>query len=666
MTLPRLLRTQASVALNITRSLWHSGPSLSSQSKPPVAHLPPNASVLSLSKVLHSEPARVESALKKLGVKVSSEQDIVPDDAAEVAAIELGFSAERSSTNECAQLGVQPRSAVACVLGHVDHGKTTLLDALRKASVAEGEAGGITQHVGAFVARMSSAGSITFLDTPGHAAFDLMRARGTSITDLAVLVVAADDSVQEQTREALAHVRRTSTPFVVAITKCDKEGAQPDVVQNDLIAEGVELEQAGGNVQTINVSAKTREGFEELEEALLLQADTLDLNAPVDGRVRADIVDSRIDKGLGPYATVVVKSGTLHVGSFVAAGHEWGRVRALRVEGNQQAKEAGPGEPADVIGLRGAPDAGEELLTCESEASAKRIAEVRAERKHEARQGHLAQQAVARGVPGASMGITSASSSSFSTLSLESTSQNRLVIVVKGDTQGSVEAAKNAMEELSTDIVPVEVVHTGVGAISGSDIELARSVGGMIVGFGVKAGQGAQKEARTKAVTVQTSNVIYKLLETVSDNVLQLAPTRTVEDEVGVAEVLQVFEIKQKRGNQKKIAGCRIKRGSVRRSGKYRVQRGNRSASGDNLLSCSSLKRHKLDVNQVGTDTECGIALEGFEDFQPGDLIMCVEERKEKLPSEKTAAGGTRVVGNEGDGSGEDTRKERIGRATRR
>lgn len=612
-------------------------------STPPVVSIPANTSVRSLARLLCSPTATVEYSLRELGVNVHSEEDPVPDDAAELAALELGYHARRASgDNENASTAQRlfPRRAVASVLGHVNHGKTTLLDALRQTSVAQKEAGGITQHVGAFVARTTSAGSITFLDTPGHAAFDLMRSRSTSMTDLAVLAVAADDSVQEQTSEALAHVRRTNIPYIIAITKCDKEGASPSLVRQDLLAEGVELEDAGGHVQTVNVSATTRSGLQDLEDALLLQADTLDLHAPLDGRVHADIVDSRVDKGLGPVATVVVKRGTLRVGDAIVAGHQHGKVRGLRVEGNQDGKEAGPGEPADVIGLRGAPEAGQELSTCESEPRARRIAEAREQRKEEERHAKIAQQAAKRGVPGATSNKGSIPASSHA----PGNECNRLVVVVKGDTQASAEAAKNAIEELSTEEVPVQVVHTGVGAVSGSDIELARHCKGVVVAFGVRAGQAAQKQARAREVPVQTSNVIYKLLETVSDSVLERAPTRTVEDEVGLAEVLQVFDIKIRRGERQRIAGCRIKQGSFERSSTYRVQRADGSQATDALLTCSSLKRHKLDVNQVGTGNECGLALDGFQDFREGDLIRCVHQRKERLPHEKTSTGGRRIV----------------------
>lgn len=603
-------------------------------SNPKEVHLPRSSTLKEVSKALAVRTDNVEATLKELGVKVPSPEDVVPPDAVELTALEFGYKARLVGHEKESEAAAkkEPRWPVACVLGHVDHGKTTLLDALRKSSIASREEGGITQHVGAFVARIGQ-GTIVFLDTPGHAAFDMMRARGASITDMAILVVAGDDSVQEQTREALNHLRRQKTPFVVAITKCDKRGADPKRARSDLLSEGVELEDAGGEVQAVDVSAVSGKGLDHLEEALLLQADTLDLSARVDGRAKGDVVDARIERGVGPVATVVVKNGVLSTGDSIVAGHEHGRVKSLRGEGKKSVKRASPGEPVDVMGMKGTPPAGVELEAVGSESRAKRISEARESRRQEERQNSLRQSAANRGIPGTGGEPLQAGSS-----------RQKLPVIVKADTEGSAEAAKRAIEVLGSDVVQLEVVHTGVGEVAPSDVELARTSNGIVVGLGVKANSDVKKRGAHAGAPVHCSSIIYTLLDRVSEEAAKLAPTQTIEEEEGSAEVLQVFEIKLARRQRLKVAGCRVHSGSVARSGKFRVVRNTGQSAHDNLLECSSLKRHKLDVNSVGRGNECGIALHGFEDFREGDRISCVRLRSERLPVQSSHLGGFRLV----------------------
>jgi len=557
----------------------------------------------------------VEKVLTDLGESPSSEEDNLSADSAELAALELGKSvviapAARKAEAAAAAAAV-PRPAVVAVMGHVDHGKTTLLESLRSTSVASREAGGITQHVGAFEVSMSGSGStLTFLDTPGHAAFSAMRARGAQITDLVVLVVAADDGVMPQTREALTHARSAGCPIVVAITKCDVPAADPDRVRRQLLAEGLLLEGLGGSIQVIEVAAMKGEGLVELEEALFLEGEMLKLSADPGAPATATVVEARLDRGQGPIATVIVTGGTLKVGQPVVVGTEWGKVRALSLPGGLGAvgnNGVSPGRPAELTGLKGVPFAGEALLAVATEERAQRVSKARKTRsemqRHEALGKSAAAAAHVDGIEGPRM----------------------LPLLIKADVQGSVEAVRQSAESLSTDFVKIQVVHVGVGPISKSDVALAAPFGAKVIGFNVRAAAEAETEAKSHGVGIHCRRIIYEILQDIEALVDGATPKQLEDVTVGSAEVLAVFKVPGKKGSQSKIvAGCRVGDGALRTGLRIRVLRGGEVV---HESACTSLRRHKLDVDTVGRGTECGIGLEGFDDFRQGDVLQAVDQQ---------------------------------------
>ncbi|KAL4428155.1 hypothetical protein ABPG75_002244 [Micractinium tetrahymenae] len=577
--------------------------------------IPEDVTVLRLAQLLGQPIEKVEEILTDLGEPLSSRQDIVSQDSAELAALEFSKAAvfpSRSGLRGPLDADAVPRPAVVTVMGHVDHGKTTLLDALRKTSVAAREAGGITQHIGAFEVTMpGSQQSLTFLDTPGHAAFSSMRARGAAVTDLVVLVVAADDGIMPQTREAISHARAAGCPIVVAITKCDTPNAQPERVRQQLIAAGLELEEVGGNIQVVEVAAVTGQGLEELEEALLLQAEMMELQASRSRRGEAVVVEAKMDKGQGPVATVIVKRGTLKVGQPVVIGTEWGRVRSLRGTGGLPVAEVLPGQPAEISGLKGLPQAGDQLLVVDSEERAQTISRARtsnAEFHRRAALGRLQATEAARheGEEGGEAG-----------------GQRSLPVIIKADVQGSAEAVRDAVAHLATEHVKVQVVHVGVGPVSQSDVQLAVPLGAKILGFNVRpAGADVEALAKQHDVEVRCQRIIYGLLEDVGSLLVGASPKVEHEVVAGAAEVLQTFALKGNRGKEAGVvAGCRVTEGSIRASLRYRVLRGGEVV---HTGACASLKRHKLEVETVGKGTECGVLLEGFDGVQPGDVLQCI------------------------------------------
>ncbi|KAL4420178.1 hypothetical protein ABPG77_008314 [Micractinium sp. CCAP 211/92] len=577
--------------------------------------IPADVTVLRLAQLLGQPVDKVEDVLQELGEPLSSRQDIVSPDSAELVALEFGLAAvfpSRSGLRGPADADAQPRPAVVTVMGHVDHGKTTLLDALRKTSVAAREAGGITQHIGAFQVTMpGSQQSLTFLDTPGHAAFSSMRARGAAVTDLVVLVVAADDGIMPQTREAISHARAAGCPIVVAITKCDAPHAQPARVRQQLIAAGLELEEVGGNIQVVEVAAVAGLGLDDLEEALLLQAELMELKASRSRRAEAVVVEAKVDKGQGPVATVIVKRGTLKVGQPVVVGTEWGRVRSLRGTGGAATAEVLPGQPAEIAGLKGLPQAGDQLLVVDSEERAQTISRARtsnAEFHRRAALGRLqaAEAARRQGEEGGEAG-----------------GQRTLPVIVKADVQGSAEAVRDAVAHLATEHIKVQVVHVGVGPVSQSDVQLAVPLGAKILGFNVRpAGADVEALAKQHDVEVRCQRVIYGLLEDVSSLLVGASPRVEHEVVAGAAEVLQTFPLKGSRGKEAGVvAGCRVSEGTIRASLRYRVLRGGEVV---HTGACASLKRHKLEVEAVGKGTECGVLLEDFAGVQPGDVLQCI------------------------------------------
>ena len=490
------------------------------------------------------------------------------------------------------------RSPVVTIMGHVDHGKTTLLDFIRKARVAAGEAGGITQHIGAYQVSTDK-GTITFLDTPGHAAFTAMRARGAAVTDVVILVVAADDGVMPQTEEAVQHARAGGVPLVVAMTKSDKENADPDKVKNELSKLELIPEDWGGDTQFIPVSGITGDGIPELLDAVLLQSEMLELTAPTDGPAEAVVVESSLERGRGPVATVLVRSGTLHKGDVILAGQNFGRVRALFNEDGKQVKEAGPSCPVQVLGLDGTPNAGDDVIVVTDERKAKELAAVREHKSREAR----AKSRDRRGDWVKNMGEAEA---------------KELPVLLKCDVRGSAEALGDALAKLSTDEIKINVVANGVGGISESDIDLAIASKALIIGFNTRADSVSRRRAAESGLELRYYSVIYDVINDVRDAASGLLGTETAEKIVGVAMVRDVFR-SSKFGA---VAGCLVEEGQVRRGLPIRVLR-------DNVViyegELESLRRHKDDVNKVEAGTECGIAVKNYNDVRENDRIEVFE-----------------------------------------
>jgi translation initiation factor IF-2 len=501
-----------------------------------------------------------------------------------------------------------PRPPVVTIMGHVDHGKTSLLDHIRRTRVAAGEAGGITQHIGAYHVDTEK-GTISFLDTPGHAAFSSMRARGAQVTDIVILVVAADDGVMPQTIEAIQHARAAKVPLVVAINKIDKPDSNPDRVMQELTQHEVVPEEWGGDTMAVKVSAKSGEGIDDLLDALLLQAEVLELTAPVDGPAHGTIVESSIEKGRGPVATVLVQSGTLHAGDTIVSGTEHGRVRAMFDEGGRSVKTAGPSIPVQVLGLSGAPNAGDDVIAVDDEKKAREVAQLRQERE---RQSRIDEQR------GASLDQLFGQ--------LQSGDQKSVNIILKGDVQGSVEALKDALLKLSNDEVKINVVGSGVGGITESDANLAVTSDAIMLGFNVRADAAARRVVDDKGLDLRYYSIIYELIDDMKKALSGLLSPEIKEEIIGLAEVRDVFR-SSKFGA---IAGCMVVDGVIKRNNPIRVLR-------DNVViyegALESLRRFKDDVGEVKAGTECGIGVKNYNDVQPGDQIEVFErtERKREL-----------------------------------
>ncbi|WOL09810.1 translation initiation factor 2 [Canna indica] len=566
--------------------------------------------------------AALQDILTNVGEKVDSEFDPISIDIAELAAMEVGVNVRRLHTEEGAIR--QPRPPVVTVMGHVDHGKTSLLDALRQTSLAAKEAGGITQHLGAFVVEMASGDSITFLDTPGHAAFSAMRARGAAVTDMVVLVVAADDGVMPQTLEAISHAKAANVPIVVAINKCDKPSADPERVRIQLGSEGLLLEDLGGDVQVVEVSAATKLGLDKLEEALLLQADMMDLKARIDGPAQAYVVEARLDRGRGPLATAIVKCGTLLCGQHVVVGAEWGKIRAIRDMMGRSMESGRPSTPIEIEGLKGLPMAGDDVVVVDSEERARMLSTGR-KKKFEKDRLLKASEVV----------VDDPESSEDVPKRIE------LPMIVKADVQGTVQAVTDALRSLNSSQVFVNVVHVGVGPITQSDIDMAEACGACIVGFNIRNPPSAITLAANKAnIKICLHRVIYHLLEEMGTVIVEKAPGTFETKVAGEAEVMSIFELKgrsKSKGPDIKIAGCRVVDGRFTKSSTLRLLR-----SGEIVFegSCASLKREKQDVDAVGKGNECGLVIEDCDDFQIGDVIQCLEQviRKPKFISSESGA----------------------------
>ncbi len=574
--------------------------------------IPEAISVSDLAQQMNVKSKVVIKELMKLGVMATINQSL-DQESAQLVVEELGHKVNLVSGLEMEEAleetlsqheGVsEPRAPVVTVMGHVDHGKTSLLDHIRQTHVASGEAGGITQHIGAYHVETDK-GMITFLDTPGHAAFTAMRARGAKSTDIVILVVAADDGVMPQTEEAVLHARAANVPLVVAVNKMDKEGADPDRVRNELAAKDVIPEDWGGDIQFINVSAHSGEGIEDLLEALLLQAELLELQAPADIPGKGIVIESRLDKGRGSVSSVLVQAGTLHKGDMVLAGQHYGRVRAMLDENGKPIETAGPSIPVEILGLNGTPDAGDSFVVLENEKQAREMAEFRIVRERENRQKR--QQATKLENMFANMGEA------------ESKALN---IVVKADVRGSLEAIQSSLLEMGNDEVQVNIVSSGVGGITETDITLAITSDAVVFGFNVRADSTARKLVEKEGVDLRYYSVIYDLIDDVKQALSGMLSPELREEINGTAEVRDVFK-SPKFGA---IAGCMVIEGTMYRSNPIRVLR-------DDVViyegELESLRRFKDDVAEVRNGMECGIGVKNYNDVKPGDKIEVYEVKE--------------------------------------
>ncbi|MBW1992545.1 MAG: translation initiation factor IF-2, partial [Deltaproteobacteria bacterium] len=567
-----------------------------------------------LAKRMGIKSSEVIKQLLSMGVMAHINYPIDYESAALVAS-EFGFEVERAEVleedllAEVAQEGgeLAPRPPVVTIMGHVDHGKTSLLDAIRQTRVTEAEAGGITQHIGAYHVTLPGRGEVVFLDTPGHEAFTAMRARGAQVTDLVVLVVAADDGVMEQTLEAINHARAAGVPLVVAVNKIDKANANPERVKRELANIGVVPEEWGGDVLFAEVSAKQKIGIDDLLEKIMLQAELLELQAPRDIPAHGRIVESRLDKGRGPVGTVLVQKGTLKQGDYFVCGTQYGRVRAMFDDLGNRVTKATPGLPVEVQGFSGVPEAGDEFQVLEDERKAKQIAMMRQQKQREA--------ALAR--------MTKVSLEKFYQ-QIKAGAVKELKVVLKADVHGSIEALTKALTELGTEEIRVSIIHSGIGEVTESDVMLASASEAIVVGFNVRANAKAQSLAESEQVDMRFYDIIYNLLNDIQAALEGLLEPVIEERLLGQAEVRQVFHI----ARVGKVAGCMVLEGRIERNALARVKRQGQVVFEGGKLA--SLKRFKDDVKEVASGYECGIGLDKFDDFQVGDVIEAYVQEKVK------------------------------------
>jgi translation initiation factor IF-2 len=567
--------------------------------------------VIVVSELANRMAVRTVEVVKKmmqLGVVATANQTIDAD-TAELVIGEFGHRVRRVSESDV-EIGLDAatdsdedlvgRPPVITIMGHVDHGKTSLLDAIRKTKVTEGEAGGITQHIGAYQVDVNGA-TLTFLDTPGHAAFSSMRQRGAKVTDIVVLVVAADDGVQPQTVEAINHAKAAEAPMIVAINKIDKPDADPNIAKQGLLTHEIVAEDFGGDVQMVPVSALTGQGLDDLLEAIALQAEVMELKANPAREARGAVIEAQLDRGRGSVATVLVQSGTLRRGDVMVAGAEWGRVRAMLNERGEQVDEAGPSTPVEVLGLSGVPMAGDEVVVVDNDARAREVSEYRQRTERNKRTA-----TAPRGTINEMFGRIASGES------------KELPVVVKADVQGSLEAIVASLEKFQNDEVSIRVLHSGVGAISESDVTLASSSGGFLVGFNVRAAASARNQAQQDGVDIRYYSIIYELLDDMKAAVEGLLAPEQREKFIGNAEIREVFNI-TKVG---KVAGCRIIDGIVKRGAGVRLLRDNVVIHEGKL---GTLKRFKEEVREVREGFECGMGFENYQDIKEGDVIECYE-----------------------------------------
>ncbi|KAG0252475.1 hypothetical protein DFQ27_008060 [Actinomortierella ambigua] len=634
------------------------------QKKAKDVFIPDAITVSNLASLLGARIGHFEKTMRACGMEITRHDHVLTSDEASLLALEYNTNPILGSQQTLFDLVSQPepedmsihplRPPVVTIMGHVDHGKTTLLDALRKTSVAAGEAGGITQHIGAFSVLLPSKQRITFLDTPGHPAFTAMRARGAQTTDIVVLVVAAEDGVMPQTAEAIKHAEEAGVPIIVAINKCDKYGAEPEKAKQALLKYGVTVEDLGGETQCVEVSGLTGKNLDLLEEAILTLSEVLDLRAEVDIRGEGHIIESQMEKGRGNVATVLVKRGTLRVGDTIVAGTAWCKVKALTDDTGRMVKEAPPGTPIKVTGWKDLPKAGDELLSAESEEQAKQVVENRelkkerqdqlrtlvavnekrrlvAEEEDEEklalkeykRQAWLFHQGALDKHPDPLPVKKQLSVAAMQAMEEAESDVKHLRMVVKGDVSGTVEAVVDTLSSLPDDQVKVSVIQNGVGNITEGDIQFAASCQALILGFNVKADKKLQQAARQAGVKIKNYNVIYKLLDDVKVEMAELLPKDIEIQVLGEAKIAQVFNIKKKGGDTQSIAGCRITNGSITRKEDVRIVR-NGEVIWDGPLA--ALKRVKEDIQEAKKGTECGMEFGGFEDLKEGDVIQSIKK----------------------------------------
>ncbi len=572
--------------------------------------VPETITVQELSNRMAERSGNVIKALMKLGIMATT-NEVIDADTADLVIQEFGhrvkrvteFSVEeslKSGPDDEAELKARP--PVVTIMGHVDHGKTSLLDALRSTDVAGGEAGGITQHIGAYQVRTSKGQKITFIDTPGHEAFTAMRARGAKVTDVVILVVAADDGIMPQTIEAIKHAKAAGVPIIVAVNKIDKPGANPQRIKTDLLSHEIVVEDMGGETLCLEVSALKKTNLDKLEEAILLQAELLDLKANPTRTAEGAIIEAKMEKGVGSVGTVLVQRGTLRIGDIFVAGAEWGRVRALVNEHGKQVKSAMPSAPVEVVGFGGTPSAGDDFIVVTDEAKAREISEFRRRKLRE--KEHVAS------IGGSTMEEMFAK--------IKAGTAKELTVVVKADVQGSVEALSGSLKKLGTDEVKVNVIHGAVGPISEADVTLAKASGAVIIGFNVRANTQARETAKRDNIDIRYYSIIYDVADDLRKLLTgMLAPTFK-ESFIGYAAIREVFSV-TKVG---KVAGCMVTEGVIKRGCKVRLLRDNVVIHEGDL---SQLKRFKDDVKDVREGYECGIALANYQDIQKGDVIECFE-----------------------------------------
>jgi translation initiation factor IF-2 len=573
--------------------------------------LPDAITVQELANRMAARAGDVVKTLMRLGVMATITQSLDAD-TAELVVQEFGHRARRVSESDV-EMGLEgvadtesdlaPRPPVVTVMGHVDHGKTSLLDALRQTDVATGEAGGITQHIGAYQVTLESGQKITFIDTPGHEAFTAMRARGAGVTDIVVLVVAADDGVMPQTIEAIRHAKAANAPIIVAINKMDRPDANPNRVRQELLSYEVVVEELGGETQDVEVSALKQTGLDRLQEAILLQAEILDLKANPNRAAEGSVIESRLDRGRGPVATVLVQKGTLKQGDILVAGAEWGRVRAMLDDKNRALTDAPPSVPVEVLGLSGVPTAGEPFVVVDNESRAREITEFRARRQREK----------AAGVSAGSRGTLDEMLAR-----IQAGEQKEVAVLIKADVQGSAEAIQQTVLKLAHDEVKVRVLHAAVGQITESDIQLAKASDAVVVAFNVRATTQARDLSTREGVEIRYYSIIYELADDIEKLVQGKVAPKAREKFLGYAEVRKVFAISR----VGKVAGCMVTEGVVKRGAGVRVLRDNVVIHSGDL---SQLKRFKDDVREVARGYECGLSFANFHDLQEGDVVECFE-----------------------------------------